>query len=117
MAFSALSRPVRVLVYAALTTGAFFIILLLLFTWFVRRPFPTDRGRIESEGISAPVDIFRDADGVPHIWAESSDDLYFAQGWVHAQDRAWQLEFQRRVGRGRPSPARLRDRGARHRQN
>ena len=103
MAFSALSRPVRVLVYAALTTGAFIIILLLLFTWFVRRPFPSVRGRIESEGISAPVDIFRDADGVPHIWAESSEDLYFAQGWVHAQDRAWQLEFQRRVGRGRLS--------------
>ena len=103
MAFRTLSRPVRVLLIAALTTGALILILFLLFTWFVRRPFPKIRGRVELDGISAPVEILRDKDGIPHLWAESSEDLYFAQGWVHAQDRAWQMEFQRRVGRGRLS--------------
>jgi len=49
------------------------------------------------------VEVYRDAWGVPHIYASSLEDLYFAQGYVHAQDRLWQMEFQRRVGHGRLS--------------
>jgi penicillin amidase len=43
----------------------------------------------------------RDAEGVPHIFAKSAHDGWFAMGYVHAQDRLWQMEFQRRVGQGR----------------
>lgn len=103
MTFSTLRRPVRVLLYVLLSAGTFVLILFLIFFWFVRRPFPKVRGKVELPGISEPVEILRDSDGVPHIWAASSADLYFAQGWVHAQDRAWQMEFQRRVGQGRLS--------------
>ena len=46
------------------------------------------------------VTIYRDNYGIPHIYAENDDDLYFAQGYVHAQDRLWQLESQRRLFSG-----------------
>src|SRR5262249_15832536 len=52
-------------------------------------------------GVSAPVDIVRDADAVPHIFASTKRDALFGLGYVHAQDRLWQMEFQRRVGFGR----------------
>jgi penicillin amidase len=52
-------------------------------------------------GLDGPVTIRRDDHGVPHIEAESEADGYFALGWVHAQDRPWQLELRRRIGQGR----------------
>jgi penicillin G amidase len=52
-------------------------------------------------GISAPIDIVRDAEGIPHIYAKSSHDAYFALGFVHAQDRLWQMEMNRRIPAGR----------------
>lgn len=54
-------------------------------------------------GIRAPVEIWRDSLAVPHVWAESLPDLLFAQGYVHAQDRLWQMELFRRVAEGRLS--------------
>lgn len=57
-------------------------------------------GEIELAGLKAPVEISRDEHGVPTLRAENRDDLFFAQGFVTAQDRLWQMEFQRRVGRG-----------------
>jgi len=52
-------------------------------------------------GLDAPVTIRRDDHGVPYIEAASEADGYFALGWVHAQDRPWQLELRRRIGQGR----------------
>ena len=52
-------------------------------------------------GLAGEVEIFRDAHGVPHIFAGSANDAYFALGYVHAQDRLWQMEFTRRLGAGR----------------
>ncbi|MCW5875450.1 MAG: penicillin acylase family protein [Anaerolineales bacterium] len=65
--------------------------------------FPQTEGEIQLSGLSAPVDVYRDAAGVPHIFASSEYDLFFAQGYVHAQDRFWQMDFQRHVGAGRLS--------------
>ena len=45
--------------------------------------------------------VLRDRWGVPHIYAQSAPDLFLAQGYVHAQDRLWQMELQRRIGHGR----------------
>ncbi len=61
------------------------------------------RGRLRLSGLAAPVEVLRDRWGVPHIYAASLHDLLFAQGFVHAQDRLWQMDFQRRVVRGRLS--------------
>lgn len=52
-------------------------------------------------GLKGPVDIVRDREGVPHIFAGSPSDAYFALGFVHAQDRLWQLEMNRRIAAGR----------------
>jgi penicillin amidase len=54
-------------------------------------------------GITAPVDVVRDVDGIPHIFGETSLDALYGLGYVHAQDRLWQMEFQRRIGHGRLS--------------
>ncbi len=68
-----------------------------------RRSFPQVQGKIQLSGLNAPVDIFRDSFGVPQIFAGNTHDLFFAQGYVHAQDRFWQMDFWRHIGSGRLS--------------
>ena len=70
---------------------------------FLRRFLPQTDGSARVAGLHGPVEIVRDRWGVPHIYAEDEDDLFFAQGYVHAQDRLWQMELQRRLGSGRLS--------------
>jgi penicillin amidase len=70
---------------------------------FLRRSLPEYSGTVSVSALTAPVEIIRDADNVPHIFAAAKDDALFGLGWVHAQDRLWQMEFQRRVGHGRLS--------------
>jgi penicillin amidase len=65
------------------------------------RSAPRHAGRFELDGLAAPVDVVRDGDGVPHIFATSATDAYFAQGFVHAQDRFAQMDGMRMVARGR----------------
>lgn len=64
------------------------------------RSFPQIDGEIQAEGLNAPVDIYRDAMGIPHIYATTAHDLFFAQGYVHAQDRFWQMDTWRHIGSG-----------------
>jgi penicillin amidase len=71
--------------------------------WFLRRPLPRTRGKLEFPGLHEPVEIVTDRYGVPHIYAHNEDDLYFAQGYMHAQERLWQMELNRRLGAGRLS--------------
>ncbi len=61
------------------------------------------QGEIELPGLTGEVEILRDEWGVAHIYAQSVEDLFFAQGFVAAQDRLWQLEIWRRLGEGRLS--------------
>ena len=58
---------------------------------------------LTGHGLTAPVHVYRDDHGIAHIYAENSDDLFFAQGYVHAQDRMWQMEFWRHIAQGRVS--------------
>ena len=67
----------------------------------LQRSLPQLEGEAIAKGLQAPVEIVRDKDGVPHLFAKSERDAWFAMGYVHAQDRLWQLEFQRRVAHGR----------------
>ncbi|MBM3749951.1 MAG: penicillin acylase family protein [Acidimicrobiia bacterium] len=53
------------------------------------------------QGLRAPVEVIRDRWGIPHIYAQNTDDLFFAQGYVMAQDRLWQMELWRRDKEGR----------------
>jgi penicillin amidase len=68
--------------------------------WLIRRAATPVDGTLAVAGLQRPVQILRDQFGIPQIYAESADDLFFAQGYVHAQDRLWQMELNRRTGRG-----------------
>ncbi|MFZ5808249.1 MAG: penicillin acylase family protein [Chloroflexota bacterium] len=65
------------------------------------RSFPQTAGEITLEGLDQAVEIYRDQMGIPHIYASTLHDLFFAQGYVHAQDRFWQMDFWRHIGSGR----------------
>lgn len=78
------------LLVAAALTGA-------LYAW---RSFPVLDGELKAPGLKAAVQVRRDASDVTHIEAQSLRDASFAVGWVHAQERSWQLEFNRRVMSG-----------------
>ena len=65
------------------------------------RALATIEGDLAVPGLKAPVEVIRDEWGVPHIYAENDDDLFFAQGYVMAQDRLWQMEMWRRWREGR----------------
>ena len=87
--------------------------------FFVRTPFPDTDGKVQVPDAAAiaqslpeagetlqfstlqsPVTVYRDEYGVPQIYADNLHDLFFAQGYVQAQDRLFQMDFQRRVGTG-----------------
>jgi penicillin G amidase len=70
---------------------------------YVRQSLPALEGEIPTGGIGAEVEILRDRYGIPHIFARSAEDAHFGLGFVHAQDRLWQLEMNRRIGAGRVS--------------
>ncbi|WP_352231769.1 penicillin acylase family protein [Microtetraspora sp. NBRC 16547] len=72
-------------------------------TWTVRRSFPQVDGEIKLPGLSANVSVLRDRYGVPQIYADTSADLFKAQGYVHAQDRFWEMDFRRKTTAGRLS--------------
>jgi penicillin G amidase len=58
-------------------------------------------GELKVSGLKEPVEILRDRNGMPHIYARNDSDMFFAQGYVMAQDRLWQLEMWRRWREGR----------------
>ncbi|HUS70490.1 MAG TPA: penicillin acylase family protein, partial [Anaerolineae bacterium] len=94
----------RVLFILGVVVGCFLVAILATVLvggpLFVRRTFPTIDGAVQVAGLSATVEVYRDRWGVPHIYAQNVEDLFFAQGYVTAQDRLWHMEFNRRVGSG-----------------
>lgn len=83
------------------------LVLLLAFAgwgaWSVMRAFPQTSGEASVPGLQADVTVQRDGLGIPTITADTSDDLFFAQGYVHAQDRFWEMDFRRHLTSGRLS--------------
>ena len=70
-------------------------------TWLSRKRLPRIEGKVNLPGLTSAVEVLRDRWGIPHIYAKNLHDLYFAQGFVHAQDRLWQMEMNRRIAAGR----------------
>jgi penicillin amidase len=68
--------------------------------WRAKSCLPQVTGEILVSGLQAPVQVLRDARGVPHLQAQSLDDLFFVQGYVTAQDRLWQMDLFRRRAEG-----------------
>jgi penicillin G amidase len=71
------------------------------FDALARASLATIEGTLEVPGLREEVRVLRDEWGIPHIYARNRDDLFFAQGWVQAQDRLWQIDMWRRVNEGR----------------
>jgi penicillin G amidase len=82
-----------ILTFVALAGGAAY--------GYLRQSLPQIEGEITLAGLQAPVEILRDRYGVPHVYAASVADAYFALGFLHAQDRLWQMEMSRRIAAGR----------------
>jgi len=84
-----------------------FVVLLILVPlagyFWLRTSLPLTNGTVRVAGADGPIEIVRDADGVPHIFATTDHDAFYALGYVHAQDRLWQMEMNRRIGAGRLS--------------
>ena len=92
-----------------ISIGVGIVLLIVLISAYVflrhliTKSYPVTNGTINVVGLYESVDIFRDEYGVPHISARDEHDLMYAVGYVHAQDRLWQMDLGRRVGQGRLS--------------
>jgi penicillin amidase len=71
--------------------------------WSVARPLPTTTGTLDVPGLQASVEVLRDERGVPQIYADTPHDLFLAQGYVHAQDRFYEMDVRRHITAGRLS--------------
>ncbi len=74
-----------------------------LVTWITVRSLPQTAGSLALDGLEAPVSVVRDAAGIVNIFADTPHDLFLAQGYVHAQERLWQMEVWRHISAGRLS--------------
>lgn len=91
----------RIIKWSIITVLTLALALAAFLFWYSGASQPQLSGTLQLSGLKAPVDVVRDAQGVPHIFAASGDDAYFALGFVHAQDRLWQMEMNRRIAAGR----------------
>ena len=73
----------------------------LLFNNLTKKSFYEESGEISVNGISNRVNLYKSELGVSHIFAENEEDMYFSLGYIHAQDRLWQMDLGRRVAEGR----------------
>ncbi len=97
----------RILAVTAFSLVAGIVVIALVIAGFlvytVQRSFPTLDGTLALPGLQSPTQVLRDERGVPTVVADSAHDLFFGQGYVHAQDRFWEMDFRRHVTSGRLS--------------
>jgi penicillin amidase len=79
------------------------VVVMVLGAIVTQRGWPQTTGAIALAGLSHPVQVVRDRYGILQLTAEDAHDLFMAQGYVHAQERMWQMEISRRIGAGRLS--------------
>lgn len=79
------------------------VVSVLIGYWFLSRSLPDYNESFALDGLSAPVEIVRNNDNVPHIFGASDADVFYALGFAHAQDRLWQMTMLRRTAQGRLS--------------
>jgi penicillin amidase len=77
------------------------VLLLAALLWYRQASLPAYEGTLQVRGIAAPVQIRRDAQGIPRITGASEAEVLFGLGYAHAQDRLWQMDFNRRIAQGR----------------
>jgi penicillin amidase len=88
---------------AAVLIAILFIVVVAAAYFWLRTGLTREAGTLALPGLEHPVTVYRDADAIPHIFAASAGDAYQALGFIHAQDRLFQMDLQRRFGRGQLS--------------
>ena len=97
-------RVPRVRAAAIVTVGVLVVAALVITVAVaatIRRPLPEYSGEVELRGLDAEVTVVRGERGIPQVYASTSEDLFKAQGYVHAQDRFFEMDFRRHVTAGR----------------
>lgn len=99
--FRDLPNSLRWGTYVAVLLSLSLILAAVVAAVVVRRPWPQTSGELTVEGLQAEVEVVRDASGIPQIYADTTHDLMFAQGFVHAQDRFYEMDVRRHATAGR----------------
>src|SRR6187200_618176 len=94
-------RALRVALFVGLALAIVVVGAVAYVSWTIRRSFPELDGQLTATRLHAEVDVRRDEHGIPTIYADTPEDLFFGQGFVHAQDRFWEMDFRRHVTSGR----------------
>lgn len=68
--------------------------------WYLARSVAVYSGEVMVEGLDGPVEILFDGRGIPQVWALTDGDAFYALGWLHASERLFQMELQRRMAKG-----------------
>src|SRR3954464_10447430 len=99
---SSTRRPTLVRIAVAILSVLLLCILIAViwFYWAAHSSLPQVDGTLKVAGLNGPVKVLRDVQGMPHIRASSMEDAIFAQGYVTAQDRLWQMDITRRFAAG-----------------
>src|SRR3954468_5989012 len=93
-------RALRVVVILAIALSLVTLALVAMVTY---RALPQTTGSLHISALEGKVTVIRDKNGIANIYADSPHDLFLAQGYVHAQERMWQMEVWRRISAGRLS--------------
>ncbi|MGE8206376.1 penicillin acylase family protein [Heyndrickxia sp. NPDC080065] len=91
------------LIWTLIILALLIIAAIIFANFYSLRSLPKTTGQVYLKGVNKPVDVTRDEKGVPHIKAQSLHDLFFAQGYVVAQDRLFQMDLSRRQASGQLS--------------
>ena len=98
-----MSKPLKITIGISVSLLVLVVAVILFLRYLLTKSFPITEGSVNVPGLHKPVTIYRDERGVPHILAQDEHDMFFAAGYVHAQDRLWQMDIIRRAGEGRLS--------------
>lgn len=98
-----MSKPLKLVIGLSLTLLIFLIAIFFFLRFQIIKSFPDYSGEKKSDKVKEEVKIYRDNFGVPTIYAKNEGDLWFAVGYIQAQDRLWQMDLYRRTMLGRLS--------------
>jgi penicillin amidase len=98
---SGLRKLTRGVIFGLTVALCLIIILAGVGVFYVQQTLPQTSGSVSADGLQARVSVARDTFGVPHITAQNQHDLFFTQGYVTAQDRLFQMQFNRSVAQGK----------------
>ncbi len=101
--FRRLPRPMRLTTYVVLGLAGALVVTCLTVWAVARQPLPQTTGELPVPGLEGEVDVVRDEHGIPQLYGDSLADLMRAQGFVHAQERFWEMDVRRHVTAGRLS--------------